>query len=79
MAKRNPLLDYIVALLQKISNPVKLSQQDLASARRKNFSITHHREGVELALLEKARPTMPFQQHGQLHTPLSKSEAADEQ
>lgn len=64
MKKRDPLMDYIVALLVRGDGPVVLSRQELLKARRKNFSITLSRETVKLALLGELPSIMPYERKG---------------
>jgi hypothetical protein len=62
MKKRDPLLNYIVALLMRGDSPVKLTKAELQKARHRNFSITLGKDYVQLALLKGTPSIMPFEQ-----------------
>lgn len=62
MKKRDPMMDYIVALLSRVEGEATLSSAELQKARKKNFSITLSKEYVKLALIGKPPSIMPFNQ-----------------
>jgi hypothetical protein len=62
MKKRDPLMDYVVALLVRGNNSVILTKEELQRARRKNFSVTIGKDFVQLAILRDTRSIMPFEQ-----------------